>query len=91
MQQKFATADNTDPHNIGLRKILGIVFTQPVFKPHRQPETFILRHDDLELQNIMVDEDGNVNGIIEWDGAYAAPRCTDTAAIPKFLRKDWMP
>ena len=52
---------------------------------------FVLRHDDLDLQNILVDCDGNVTGIIDWDGCMAAPRCVGYASLPVFLRRDWLP
>ncbi|KAF1955305.1 hypothetical protein CC80DRAFT_367372, partial [Byssothecium circinans] len=45
----------------------------------------------LDLQNILVDKAGNVTGIIDWDGAFAAPRCLGPAAVPKFLQRDWFP
>jgi serine/threonine protein kinase len=54
-------------------------------------ETFVLRHDDLDLQNILVDSDGNVTGIIDWDGCAAVPRCLGYISTPTFLRRDWLP
>jgi hypothetical protein len=75
----------------GNRKIMEIVFTQPVFNPTNSHKTFTLHQNDLDLQNILVDRDGNVTGIIDWDGAYAAPRCIGASAVPKFLRNDWYP
>jgi hypothetical protein len=54
-------------------------------------ETFILRHDDLDLQSILVDSDGNVTGIIDWDGCAAVPRCLGYISTPTFLRRDWLP
>jgi hypothetical protein len=54
-------------------------------------ETFVLRHDDLDLQNILVDDDGNVTGIIDWDGCAAVPRCVGYSSMPTFLRRDWLP
>ncbi|KAF2627648.1 hypothetical protein BU25DRAFT_297100, partial [Macroventuria anomochaeta] len=45
----------------------------------------------LDLQNILVDDDGNVTGIIDWDKSYAAPRCIGASAVPIFLRSDWFP
>ncbi|KAI4610444.1 hypothetical protein J4E80_008208 [Alternaria sp. BMP 0032] len=54
-------------------------------------ETFVIRHDDLDLQNILVDEDGNVTGIIDWDACAAVPRCIGYTSMPTFLRRDWLP
>jgi hypothetical protein len=90
----------------GLRKILNMVLSTPPFKKPLQPlvnddgdteqqklcpkKAFVLRHDDLDLQNILVDTDGNVTGIIDFDGVHAAPRCIGYASLPTFLRRDWL-
>lgn len=77
---------------LGARKILNTVFAQPVFrKSLSTPETFTIHHNDLDLQNILVDREGNVTGIIDWDNSFAAPRCIGTSAVPIFLRSDWFP
>lgn len=75
----------------GARKILDIIFDTEVFNCDNGSEIFTIRHTDLDLQNILVDDEGNVTGIIDWDGAFAAPRCIGTAAVPQFLQKDWFP
>jgi aminoglycoside phosphotransferase (APT) family kinase protein len=74
----------------GALKCFSILFDHSVFKP-TQPETFAIHHTDLDLQNIFVDDDGNVTGIIDWDNAFAAPRCIGTASAPLSLQKDWLP
>jgi hypothetical protein len=60
-------------------------------KPDSPTTHFVLRHEDLDLQNILVDEDGNVTGIIDWDGCMTVPSCIGYASIPTFLRRDWLP
>jgi hypothetical protein len=82
----------------GKVKFLKIVFSPEIF-PHlgnrtsylTRKETFTIHHNDLDLQNILVDEEGNITGIIDWDGCMAAPRCAGSAAVPKFLSSDWFP
>jgi hypothetical protein len=54
-------------------------------------ETFVLAHPDLDFQNIFVDDEGNITGIIDWDGALTVPRCIGYASVPVFLREDWDP
>jgi hypothetical protein len=54
-----------------------------------EPETFVLRHPDLDLQNILTDEEGNITGIIDWEGCMTVPRCVGYASYPEFLRRDW--
>ncbi|KAF2273452.1 uncharacterized protein EI97DRAFT_444969 [Westerdykella ornata] len=77
----------------GLRKLIEIIYSQPVFRSSptfATEESFVLRHNDLDLQNILVDEEGNVTGIIDWDRCTAVPRCIGTGgAVPKFLNRDW--
>jgi serine/threonine protein kinase len=90
----------------GVRMILNMVLSTPPFKNPLQPpendvddieqqklcpkKAFVLRHDDLDLQNILVDADGNVTGIIDFDGCHAAPRCVGYSSLPTFLRRDWL-
>jgi serine/threonine protein kinase len=59
--------------------------------PDSPTKYFVLRHDDLDLQNIIVDEDGNVTSIIDWDGCMTVPRCVGYTSLPTFLRRDWLP
>ncbi|KAF2450903.1 hypothetical protein P171DRAFT_439460 [Karstenula rhodostoma CBS 690.94] len=53
------------------------------------PETFVLAHPDLDLQNIFVDEDGKITGIIDWSGLRTVPRWAGYSSLPLFLRKDF--
>lgn len=77
----------------GRRTILKSVCGKPPFERSdgEVPESFTIHHNDLDLQNILVDEDGNVTGIIDWDHTFAGPRCVGPAAVPKFLQHDWFP
>ncbi|KAI4604882.1 hypothetical protein J4E83_010930 [Alternaria metachromatica] len=76
--------------------ILDAMFRSDAFaksvKPGESEETFVLRHDDLNLQNVFCDPDtGEVTGIIDWERASTAPRCLGYSSLPKFLTLDWMP
>lgn len=53
------------------------------------PETFVLAHPDFDLQNIFVDEEGNIISIIDWSGIRTVPRWAGWSSLPLFLRKDW--
>ncbi|PSN71752.1 hypothetical protein BS50DRAFT_629887 [Corynespora cassiicola Philippines] len=81
-------------HAAGLLKIVSIMFSTSPFvdscKKGDENETFVLRHDDLDLQNIFVDHNGDITGIIDWDGCIAAPRSVGYSSVPAFLRRDWM-
>ncbi|CAO2657979.1 Nn.00g072390.m01.CDS01 [Neocucurbitaria sp. VM-36] len=82
-------------HYRGMLKIMYIIFACEAFTSKKQPtdehETFVLRHPDLDLQNILVDDEGNVTGILDWHEATTAPRCIGFSALPYFLTHDWHP
>ncbi|KAJ4366230.1 hypothetical protein N0V83_007866 [Neocucurbitaria cava] len=88
----------------GLRKVFDIVFSAAPFvtpsatilcnaeeTDNTAEASFVLRHDDLDLQNILVDDHGNVTGIIDWDGCMSVPQCIGYTSLPTFLRRDWLP
>lgn len=76
--------------DMGMCMVLEAVFAHQVFQS-APGDTFSLQHNDLDLQNILVDDDGNITGIIDWDGSLALPLCVAHAAVPAFLRRDWFP
>lgn len=52
---------------------------------------FILYHPDFDSQNVLVDEDGVITGIIDWDNVHIGPRRGAAAAYPSWLTVDWDP
>jgi hypothetical protein len=82
--------DDGDYAILCLRKIVDIIFSHPVFISDAD-DSYVLQHNDLDLQNILTDCQGNITGIIDWDGSLAMPRCVGHAGVPKFLRRDWFP
>ncbi|CAI6339721.1 unnamed protein product [Periconia digitata] len=86
------------PADVGKRAIFDIILDSPTFKNAcRVPqnsgvESYVLRHEDLDLQNILCDpETGEVTCIIDWDGCRMVPRNIGYASLPLFLIKDWFP
>ncbi|KAF9731041.1 hypothetical protein PMIN06_003629 [Paraphaeosphaeria minitans] len=82
----------------GMQKIGAIIcdaLPRSVNKPitdaayETTPETFVLAHPDLDLQNIFVNEHGKITGIIDWNGLRTVPRWAGFASLPLFLRKDF--
>ncbi|KAH7146148.1 hypothetical protein EDB81DRAFT_934036 [Dactylonectria macrodidyma] len=61
-------------------------FPKPV-----DPKPFVLTHPDFDIQNILVSEDGQLQGIIDWEGVAAVPRNTGNEALPSWLTRDWDP
>ncbi|KAF7552709.1 hypothetical protein G7Z17_g4120 [Cylindrodendrum hubeiense] len=52
---------------------------------------FVLAHPDFDVQNILVSEDGQIEGIIDWDGVVAVPRSIGNERYPGWLTRDWDP
>ncbi|KAJ7120939.1 kinase-like domain-containing protein, partial [Mycena epipterygia] len=52
---------------------------------------FFLSHPDFGYQNILVDEEGNVTGIIDWDDVIVGPRQSAFARYPSWITRDWDP
>ena len=50
-----------------------------------------LAFPDFNAQNILVDEDCNITGLIDWGGVSTAPLGTGAASLPLFLMDDWDP
>ncbi|KAI2641414.1 kinase-like protein [Hypomontagnella submonticulosa] len=58
---------------------------------HDSTVGFVLRPPDLDSQNVMVDEQGNVTGLIDWDLAHTMPRSMGYAMYPSWITRDWDP
>lgn len=52
---------------------------------------FVLAHPDFDIQNFIVSEDGELQGIIDWDGVAAVPRTLGNERYPGWLTRDWDP
>ncbi|KAF9767753.1 hypothetical protein IL306_015042 [Fusarium sp. DS 682] len=52
---------------------------------------FVLCPPDFDSQNVLVDEEGNVTGIIDWDHCQTVPPHLGYAAYPGWLTRDWDP
>ncbi|TID26683.1 aminoglycoside phosphotransferase protein [Venturia nashicola] len=52
-------------------------------------ESFVLAPPDFDYQNILVDDDGNVTGLLDWDGVHTVPRFAGYAALPLWLTRDF--
>lgn len=58
--------------NIGMHLLMLL----PKIFPSAEDEdkdSFILHHDDLHAQDILVDADGNLTGIIDWENIHTSP------------------
>lgn len=59
--------------------------------PATQGPKFVLTHPDLNIQNVLVSEDGSVRGLIDWGGVAAVPRLVGYKKYPSWLTRDWDP
>ena len=99
MLHEFSSREN-DPDGWGLAayKLTSIMLS---YLPKSSPnysfededgaETFVLCHPDFDSQNIMIDEKGNLTGLIDWDNARTYPRFLGYCRYPSFLTPDWDP
>ena len=80
-------------HFVGERKMLYLIIDamEMVEKQEGKAPAFTLAHTDLDLQNILIEEDGTLTGILDWDGIRTAPRQLGFAAYPVFLTRDFSP
>ncbi|KAF2115142.1 hypothetical protein BDV96DRAFT_576545 [Lophiotrema nucula] len=92
----FPNKEYDAPLRLVVRRFFNIILASDPFtsstKDGDEDETFILRHDDLGLQNILCDPaTGEVTGILDWDSAKIVPRCVGYSSAPVFLKRDWFP
>ncbi|RYC87325.1 hypothetical protein BFJ63_vAg9804, partial [Fusarium oxysporum f. sp. narcissi] len=57
---------------------------QRIFPFHAEAETTVLYHDDLHGNNILVDDAGNITGIVDWECVSIVP-LWKACGIPQFL------
>ncbi|KAL8817800.1 MAG: hypothetical protein Q9191_008075, partial [Dirinaria sp. TL-2023a] len=50
---------------------------------------FVLAHPDFALQNVLVAEDGSLQGILDWDGVCASSIMQGCESYPVWLTRDW--
>lgn len=58
---------------------------------HNHNRRFVLTHPDLDVQNVLVADDGTITGLIDWDGVAAVPREIGCTQYPLWLMRDWVP
>lgn len=55
------------------------------------PPGFVLCLPDFDSQNVLVNDEGDVTGLIDWDLAHAMPRSVGYARYPGWITRDWDP
>ncbi|MCJ1428828.1 hypothetical protein MMC29_006739 [Sticta canariensis] len=87
-----------DPHpmDVGCRELLArMIASLPlsVGKTHDggNDEIFVLTAPDFDSQNFMVDEQGNLTGIIDWDHVQTMPLFLGYCRYPEWITRDCDP
>ncbi|KAK4134200.1 hypothetical protein BT67DRAFT_442102 [Trichocladium antarcticum] len=52
---------------------------------------FAKTHPDFDIQNLLVSREGDLVGIIDWDGVGAWPKSLGNLRYPGWLTRDWNP
>ena len=82
-EDEAEVAEKTLPLVERLRKHLPTFF--PIRTEEEEAETTILYHDDISERNILVDEDGNLQAVIDWECVSALP-FWKACDFPAFLK-----
>jgi len=78
------------PRGVGARKLLAMMIPY-LPSPRNGHETFVLSLPDFDSQNIMIDERGDLTGIIDWDNVQAVPSFLGYSRFPGWITRDWDP
>ena len=82
------------PLDLGSHEILRM-FTEWTLEraenANNRREKFVLAHPDFAVQNFLVEDDGTLCGIIDWDGVAAVPLSIGCLKYPDWLMSDWHP
>ncbi|KAK3935091.1 hypothetical protein QBC46DRAFT_58533 [Diplogelasinospora grovesii] len=83
------TKKSEDPWGVAEAKLMEVMM--PHLPIHDPSEGFVLSIPDLDSQNVIVDEDGTVTGIIDLDHIQTVPRCVGYCRYPSWITRDWDP
>ena len=75
------------PWGIAAAKIIDAV--APNLPVRDAANDFVLSVPDFDSQNIVVDNEGNLTGIIDWDLAQTVPHCVGYCRYPGWITRDW--
>lgn len=88
IEEQAQTAQTND-HRASLallRMFAGFLLDHTIDGP-----PYVLAVPDFNFQNILVDDDRNITGIIDWDDMNTVPRQGGYASYPAWITRDWDP
>ena len=83
-----------DQFTIGLHQLLRMMIRclpPSITAEQTDRESFVFAHPDLDVQNVLVSEDGTLTGLIDWDNVHTVPRCIGYSRYPSWITRDWDP
>ena len=80
-----------DKFSRGFHKLLRLFLAWMPYTDNATKPSFVLAHPDFDIQNIIVSPEGELRGIIDWDGVTAVPSCFGNESYPSWLTRDWDP
>ncbi|KAJ7211042.1 kinase-like domain-containing protein [Mycena haematopus] len=81
------SSSTTEIATLHLLRIFAGMIPEPAF----DAAPFYLSHPDCNYQNILVDAEGHVTGLIDWDDVVVGPRQSAFARYPSWITRDWDP
>ncbi|KAK1241853.1 hypothetical protein MKX07_007676 [Trichoderma sp. CBMAI-0711] len=89
LKDKYVTISQENVWGKAKTKVMeAIIACRPTFD---SPPGFVLCHPDFDSQNVLVDDQGNVTGFMDWDFAHTMPRSMGYARYPGWITRDWDP
>ncbi|KAI5865644.1 hypothetical protein GGS23DRAFT_560127 [Durotheca rogersii] len=89
LRENSAVRKRDNEWGVAEYKLLDVIV--PCLPVGSRDESFVLSAPDLDSQNVLVDEEGNVTGIIDWDHVQTMPRCVGYSGYPSWITRDWDP
>lgn len=94
MLNRRGIREKDGPYVRGINEIIPLFTTWLLEKVESVNDSrgqFVLAHPDFAFQNFLVEDDGTLCGIIDWDGVAAVPLSVGCLKYPDWLMKDWHP
>ena len=94
MLNRRGIREKDGPYVRGINEIIPLFTTwllETVERVNDSRGQFVLAHPDFAFQNFLVEDDGTLCGIIDWDGVAAVPLSVGCLKYPDWLMKDWHP
>lgn len=94
MLDRRGIREKDQAYDRGVHKALRL-FTEWILEKAENTDengpNFVLSHPDFALQNFLVEDDGTLCGVIDFDGVAAVPHSVGCLRYPDWLMSDWHP